>query len=96
MNKIDGEKVAKIVSKCDKRLKVNMVMAKFVDTLENINAKNPVVKEASVKCGDELFGALEHTILTMFALTLLAQTHNSKEMEAIMKECQAKAKESEA
>lgn len=96
MKKIDGEKVAKVISKCEKRLKVNVVMGNFADTLENLNARNPVIKEASEKCGNELFGALEHTIITMFALTLLAKTHNSKEMEAIIKECQIIEKKSEA
>ena len=89
MNKIDGEKVAIETSNCGKRLKVQVVAGLFVETLGFLEQKNPTIKEVKEKCGDELFGALGHTLVTFFALQLLAKTHNSKEFEEILKRCQA-------
>lgn len=96
MKIIDGEKVAIQTSKCGKRLKVQVIAGLFVETIEVLEKQNSVVKEAKEKCGDELFGALNHTLITFFALQLLAKTHNTKEFEEIFANCQVEEKQAQA
>lgn len=88
MKKIDGIKVANETSKCGKRLKVNVVAGLLAEALETLENKNSVVKEVKEKCGEELFNEFEHSIMTFFALNLLAKTHNPKEFKELFENCQ--------
>lgn len=96
MSAINGDRVAEITSACGKKLKVQEVAGLLVATIEEISARNPIVKEIIDKCGIELCSALFGTIQTMFALHLLARTHNSKEFEEILKQVNESTNESEA
>ena len=84
---IDGVKVAKIIGTCGKKLKINVVSGMLARTLQNLE-ENPLVKEVKEKVGEEEYLDLEHTIMTFFALNLLAKTHNTKEFKAIFDECE--------
>ena len=88
MKKIDGEKVAERTSQCGKRLKVQVVAGLLAETLTNLSTKNGTIIEAKLKCGKNLWDSATQTIMTMFALHLLAKTHNSKEFQKIYDECQ--------
>ena len=96
MGAINGDRVAEITSTCGKKLKVQEVAGLLVETIDDVSARNPIVKAVVDKCGIELCGALFGTIQTMFALHLLARTHNSKEFEEIMKQIKEDINESEA
>ena len=85
MSAINGDRVAEITSKCGKKLKVQEVAGLLVKTIDDVSARNPVVKQIIDKCGIDLCGALFGTIQTMFSLHLLARTHNSKEFNEILK-----------
>ena len=96
MSAINGDRVAEITSKCGKKLKVQECAGLLVETIDDISARNPLVKEIIDKCGINMCSALFGTIQTMFALHLLARTHNSKEFSEIMKQVEERTKESEA
>lgn len=93
MKPINGDRVAEITSKCGKKLKVREVAGMLAQTIEQVGAKNPVVKQVVDKCGYDLCGALFGTIQTMFALNLLAKTHDSKEFAEIMKQIEIQENE---
>lgn len=88
MAKIDGELVAKEVSKCGKRLQVSVSAGLLAEAMKTLEDKNPIVMATKEKCGDQLYGAFAHTLLTFFALNLLAKTHNTKEFKEIMSKVQ--------
>lgn len=88
MQKIDSEKLANETSTCGKRLKVCVIAGLYADTILTLEKKNPILKEVKEKCGDDLFAQMENTIISFFALNLLAKTHNKKEFEEIFAKVQ--------
>lgn len=85
MSSINGDRVAELTSECGKKLKVKEVAGLLVQTLEEMEKRNPIAKQVMDKCGDDLCGAFFGTLTTLFSLHLLARTHNTKEFNEIMK-----------
>ena len=86
MKPINANKVAQVVAKCSKKLKVGEVVGLLVQTI------NQVEQHQNIQFGDDDV----NTILAYFSLTLLARVSNSKEYEQILEDCSIDVKESEA
>lgn len=88
MKAIDSGKVAEKTYKCGKKLKVGQIAQEFNGAWDDLEKDNPTYKEVKEKLGKDLFEELYQTTITYFALRLLARTHNSKELNKILDECE--------
>lgn len=93
MKMIDGEKVAIEASNCGKRLKVKIIAGLYAEAIGTLEQKNSVIQECKAKCGDDLFAQMQQTVITFFALNLLAKTHSEKEFKEIFEKCQVDEKQ---
>lgn len=88
MKKIDSVAVANETSTCKKQLEVCAVAGLLVETFQALEKKNPTVKEVKEKSGEQLYYKFLEAIVTVYALNLLASSHNSKEFNEIFERCQ--------
>ena len=88
MRSIDSNKVAKKTYKCGKKLKLWQTTQAFVQSWDDLSKDNPTMIEVKEKLGDKLYDELFQTLITFFALNLLARTHNQKEFDEIINSCE--------
>lgn len=83
---LSGELVYKTIKKSGKKLAINEVNQLLIGTLKQIN-------DNQIKIDENLF----NTIITYFALTLLARVNSKEDYQKIFNECLVdEIKESEA
>ena len=88
MRSIDSNKVAKKTYKCGKKLKVSQIAQAFVQIWDDLTKSNPTMIEIKEKLEGKLYDELFQTLITFFALNLLARTHNKKEFDEIINSCE--------
>lgn len=88
MKAIDSRKVAEKTYKCGKKLKLWQTTQGFVKVWEDLSKDNPTMAQVKEKLGDDLYNELFQTLITFFALNLLANTHNQKEFDKIINDCE--------
>lgn len=86
MRQIDSSKVAQKTYKCGKKLKLWQTTQAFVQSWEELSKDNPTMLEVKEKLGDKMYDELFETIITFYALNLLARTHNQKDFTKIIDE----------
>lgn len=88
MKAIDSRKVAEKTYKCGKKLKLWQTTQGFVKVWEDLSKDNPTMLKVKELIGDDLFNEVFQTIITFYALNLLAYTHNQKEFDKIINDCE--------
>ena len=93
MKAIDSGKVATKTMGCGKKLKVWQTAELFVKSWQELSKDNPVFVEVKGKLGDDLFDEMFQTTITYYALNLLARTHNQKDFDKIISDCEIEGDE---